>query len=257
MMMKKTLTLACLAVMVSTSVYANLAPTRTATGVISVDKNKPYRLEAEANYSVNKTKSDVDNTKKENLSALVLYQRQAGVWGHEIRAEAISSNDNTSSDNTEQYYLSGKGLRRTSDSVYQFVKVSGEKDLGSAYDYQLTAVAGLGMDVIKDKQQHLSVEVGAGGRHSKERYAPRDTTNELIGSVAGFYEYQVNPSVRFNQDLSYEFGQETKTLRSRTALSADLTKNLAGVASYNIKDLRSDAGDSRTSLMSLGVRYKH
>lgn len=255
-MMKKIILMGLLA-LASGSAFADLAPSRTATGTIAVDANKPYRLEAEAGYSVYQTKSDSSaKTKKENLNVLILGQRQVGKWGQEIRAEAISSNDDSATSNTEQYYLSGKLLHRSSPTVYQFAKVSAEKDLGSAFDYQASAIAGIGKDIIKDQKQHLSVELGAGARYSKERYAPKDTHTEAIGSIAGFYQYQVNSAVRFNQDLSYEFGKDTRTLRSRTALSADLTNKISAVASYNIKDLKADAGDSRTSLLSLGVRYK-
>lgn len=255
--MQKICILACLLAVTSMPAFA-LGPTRTATGSISVDQNKPYRLEVDVGYSVYKSKSDAatTNSRKENLAAHVLFQRQAGVWGQEVRAEAITATDNTSTNNTEQYYLSGKLLHRSTDTIYEFAKLSAEKDLTSAYDYQITALAGVGMDVLKTKEQKLSVELGAGARHNKVDLTG-NTENEVIGSVAGFYQYQINPTVRFNQDLSYEFGQDSRTLRSRTALSADLTQKIAAVASYNLKDLKADVGDSRTSLMSLGVRYKH
>ncbi|MDO4223744.1 MAG: DUF481 domain-containing protein [Acinetobacter sp.] len=255
--MKKLLVVACALAVAAPAVYANnIGPTRTQPGTIKVD-NKDYRLEADVGYSIAQSKTEAATSNKENLSANVLFQRQKGVWGQEIRAQAIGSNDDTATSNVEQYYLSGKVLHRSSDSVYQFAQLAGEKDLQSAFDYQATALVGVGFDVFNNKQHKLSAEVGAGYRHSKERYTPFDAQNEAIGSVAGFYEYQINPAVRFNQDLSYEFGKESRTLRSRTALSADLTEKLAAVASYNVKDLRADAGDSRTSLATFGVRYKH
>ncbi|WLF83316.1 DUF481 domain-containing protein [Moraxella sp. ZY210820] len=254
--MKKITLLACLVTAVSGTAYAE-APTRLATGSISVDANKPYRLEADVGYSRTTTKNEASKSTKDNLAAHVLFQRQVGVWGQEVRASAISSHDDKSTDNTEQYYLSGKLLHRSSNTVYQFAQLTGEKDSSSAFDYQAAALAGIGFDIIKTQQQSLTAEVGAGVRHSKDRFAPKDTHNEAIGSVAAFYEYQINPMVRFNQDLGYEFGDKSRTLRSRTALSADLTKNFAAVASYNLKDVRADAGDSRTSLTSFGVRYKY
>lgn len=236
--------------------FANdLGPARAETGQITVEKD--YKLEADVGYLVNKSKSEGSSTTKENLAANILFQRQHGIWGQELVAQAVSTNDDSSVDNVERYLLSGKLMHRSSDTVYQFGKLTAEKDLSSAFDYQLTASIGLGKDIIKTETQSLAVEVGAGYRHSKQRYAPKDEIGEAIGTIAAFYQYQISPSVRFNQDVSYEAGSDTQTLRSRTALSADLTKSFAAVASYNIKDLRSDLGDSQDSLLSLGLRYKY
>ncbi|UXZ04939.1 DUF481 domain-containing protein [Moraxella nasicaprae] len=253
----KKLLVAAMALTTATTAFADLGPTRTQTGAVAVEAGKNFRLEGDVGFSVNQTKNDTSKTTKENLNANLLFQRQQGVWGQEVRAQAISSNDDASTTNTEQYYLSGKVLHRSSPTVYQFAQLAGEKDLGSAFDYQATATAGLGMDILKDSRQSLTAEIGAGYRHSKERYAPHDKHNEAIGTVAAFYEYQINPTVRFNQDLGYEFGKDSRTLRSRTSLSADLTDRIAGVASYSIKDISADSGDSRISLASFGIRYKH
>ena len=169
----------------------------------------------------------------------------------------MSSNTDDAENNVERYLLSGKLLHRSLDTVYQFAKLTAEKDLSSVFDYQLSLTGGVGKDFIKTDTQTLSAVIGAGYRHSKERAAPQDTLDEAIGEVAAFYQYQITPSVRFNQDLSYEYGDEAQTLRSRTALSADLTQSFAAVASYNIKDTSTDAGGSRDSLLSLGLRYKY
>ncbi len=233
----------------------DLAPTRTETGEIDVKKD--YRFEADLGYLVNNTESDGQSTTKENLNFHMLYQRQKEVWGQEVVAEAVSSNADDAENNLERYLLSGKLLHRSSETVYQFAKLTAEKDLSSAFDYQLILTGGVGKDFIKTNTQTLSAEIGAGYRHSKERAAPQDTLDEAIGTVAAFYQYQITPSVRFNQDLSYEYGNEAQTLRSRTALSADLTQSFAAVASYNIKDTSADAGDSRDSLLSLGLSYKY
>lgn len=240
----------------SSAVLADdLTPTRTETGEINVKKD--YRLEADLGYLVNNTTSDGESTTKENLNFHMLYQRQKEVWGQEVVAEAVSSNADDAENNVERYFLSGKLLHRSSETVYQFAKLTAEKDLSSAFDYQLSLTGGVGKDFIKTNTQTLSAEIGAGYRHSKERAAPQDTLDEAIGTVAAFYQYQITPSVRFNQDLSYEYGEEAQTLRSRTALSADLTQSFAAVASYNIKDTSADAGGSRDSLLSLGLRYKY
>lgn len=254
--MHRTHLFGCMLSIASSAVLADdLAPTRTETGAIDVKKD--YRLEADLGYLVNNTESDRESTTTENLNFHMLYQRQKEVWGQEVVAEAVSSNADDAENNVERYFLSGKLLHRSSETVYQFAKLTAEKDLSSAFDYQLSLTGGIGKDFIKTDTQTLSAEIGAGLHHSKERAAPQDTLDGAIGTVAAFYQYQITPSVRFNQDLSYEYGDEAQTLRSRTALSADLTQSFAAVASYNIKDTSADAGDSRDSLLSLGLRYKY
>lgn len=237
---------------------ADLGPTRANVGKIDVKQDKNYRLDGDLSYLLNSTKSNGESNKKQNLAANLLFQRQVGVWGQELRAEAVSANDNgNSGSNVERYMLSGKGLHRSSDTVYQFVKLQGDKDLSSNFDYQIGLTAGIGKDIFRNEKQNLTVEGGAGYRYSKERYAPRDDFNELIGTAGLYYQYNFNERVSFNQDLSYEFGDKAQILRSRSSVSAGLTDSISGLVSYQIKDTQADVGNSRDSLLSVGLRYNH
>ncbi|WP_353172132.1 DUF481 domain-containing protein [Acinetobacter rudis] len=247
-----------LLVTLSNLAFADLGPTRANTGKIDVKEGKNYRLDGDLSYLLNSTKSNGESNKKQNLAANLLFQRQAGVWGQELRAEAVSANDDGSSGtNVERYMLSGKALHRSSDSIYQFAKLQGDKDLSSKFDYQISLTAGIGMDILKDEKQNLTGEVGAGYRYSKERYAPHDDFNEAIGTVGLYYLYKFNERVNFNQDLSYEFGDKAQILRSRSSVSASLTDSISGLVSYQIKDTQADVGNNRDSLLSVGVRYTH
>lgn len=75
--------------------------------------------------------------------------------------------------------------------------------------------------------------------------------------LAGFYTYKISPDIKFNQDISFELGKDSQILRSRSALSADLTKKISAVASYSLKNVQADKGDNRDSLLSLGLRYRY
>ena len=240
----------------STLTYADLGPTRTDAGKVEIKENKSYRLEGDLSYLLNSTKSNSESNTKENLAANLLFQRQVGVWGQEVRAEAVSANDDgDSGKKVERYMLSGKLLHRSTDTIYQFAKLQGDKDLSSNFDYQVSLTAGLGIDILKDEKQTLTAEAGAGYRYSKERYEPYDDFNELIGTLGAYYQYNFNERVKFNQDLSYEFGDKSQILRSRTSLSAGLTDSISGLVSYQIKDTKADVGDSRDSLLSVGLKY--
>lgn len=236
--------------------FADLGPTRNQTGKIEIKDNKPYRLEGDLSYLLNSSKSEGSTNTKTNLAANVLFQRQVGVWGQELRAEAVSANDNKdSSKGVERYMLSAKGLHRSSDTVYQYVKLQGDKDLSSSLDYQIALTGGYGFDLIKTDKQMLTAELGAGYRYSKERYNPYDTFNELIGVAGAFYQYNFNDRVKFNQDISYEFGDKSQILRSKSSLGASLTDSVSGIVSYQLKDTQADSGNSRDSLVTVGVKY--
>lgn len=254
--MRKILILSALATLTTATAFAApTAPSRTGIGSIQIDEGKPFRLEGDLGYLLNNSKStDGSSSSKENLTARILFQRQVGVWGQEVVANATSTHDD-SSDNIERYLLAGKLLHRSTDTVYQFGKINAEKDLSSAFNYQISTTGGVGLDILKDEKQSLSTEVGAGYRFSEKKAGGNN--NEIIGTVAAFYQYQITPSVRFNQDLGYDYGQDSQTFRSRTALTTDLTQHFSAFASYNLNDIKADAGDSRDSLLSLGLHYKY
>lgn len=256
--MRKILIATALTTLASATFAADLAPTRTGIGSIQIDEGKPFRLESEVGYLLSNTKSNTGtSTKKTNFTGRALFQRQVGIWGQEVLANVISANADDGTDSTERYLLAGKLLHRSTDTIYQFGKLTAEKDLSSAFDYQASLTGGVGFDLIKDEKQSLSTEIGAGYRFSKEKVEPRDSKNELIGTAAAFYQYQITPTVRFNQDLGYEYGQDSQTFRSRTALTTDLTQHFSAFASYNIKKINADIGNSHDSLLSLGLNYKY
>lgn len=256
--MRKILIATILTSLTATAFAAPTAPARTGIGSIQIDEGKPFRLESDLGYLISNTKSNNgSSTSKENLTARILFQRQAGVWGQEVVFNAVSAHDDSATNNIERYLVAGKLLHRSTDTVYQFAKINAEKDLSSAFQYQITTTGGVGFDILKDEKQSLSTEVGLGHRLSKERAAPQDATNELVGTVAAFYQYQITPDIRFNQDLGYDYGQDSQTFRSRTALTADLTKHFSAFGSYNMNRITADAGNSRDSLLSLGLHYKY
>mgnify|MGYP000178569541 CR=1 FL=1 len=122
---------------------------------------------------------------------------------------------------------------------------------------QIALTGGIGLDLIKTQKQSLTTELGAGYRHSKERDFPYADLHELIGTLGLYYQYQFNDTVRFNQDLGYEFGDESQVLRSRSSISANLTETISAVMSYQLKDTLADSGNSRDSLLSVGMKYSY
>lgn len=239
------------------SAYAGiLEPKRTDPGAITVDKD--FRLETDLGYLVNNSSSKNGSSKQDNLTAHILFQKKSDDWGQELIADAVSTHGNSSAQNIERYYLSGKILHRSSNVVYRFGKITAEKDLTSIFDHQITTSIGWGVDVLKSDKVSLSLEMGGGYRYSQmQESEDGKAMHEGTGTLAGFYIYQISPDIQFNQDISFELGKDSKVLRSRSALSADLTKKISAVASYSIKNVQADEDNNRDSLLSLGLRYRY
>ncbi len=238
------------------SMAADLGPVRQAPAAIKLDKD--YNLQVDAGYLFNESKnSDGSKTSKQNLTGSVLLQRGSGVWGQELRIDAVNTNDDSSDNNIERYLLSGKVSHHQTASVYQFVKLQWEKDLSSSFDYQASLTGGFGYDFIRDDKQSLSGELGVGYRNSKDSEPPRHDNNEAIGTAALFYERAITPTLKFQQDLGYEYGEEAGVFRSKTALSAAINSHFAAQAGYQLKQVNAGLGNSRDSFVSLGLKYIH
>ena len=236
--------------------HADLGPARQAPAEIKTDKD--YNLQVDAGYLLNESKSsDGSRSSKQNLNGALLIQRMSGVWGQELRAETVNTSDNTSNNNIERYLLAGKVSHHQSVTTYQFAKLQWEKDLSSSFDYQASLTGGLGYDFMKDEQQSLSGELGVGYRNSRDSEVPKQENNEAIGTAALFYERAITPSLKFQQDLGYEYGDASGIFRAKTALSAAINSHFAAQAGYQLKQVNADLGNSRDSFVSLGLKYTH
>lgn len=216
------------------------------------------QLEADLSYLLNSAKADGSTSdRKQNLTANVLWKRMQGVWGQEIKAQAVSSQSNQHNDDLERYLLSGKLMHQQTPSIYQFAKLQLEKDLNTVFDYQATLSAGVGYDFIRDDLQVLTGELGAGVRHNNFKDQAQNDTQELVGTAAVHYERKLTDTTRFVQDLGYEYGEDASILRSKSEVSVAISKQISGVVSYQIKDTMADAADSRDTVMAVGIKYKH
>ncbi len=225
-----------------------------AEDMIKVDKD--YKLDADLSYLLNTTESGGTSDTKQSFSGHIVYQRMYGDWGQELKASAVSSSDNHSTDSVEQYLASGK-MTHSEGSFYEFGKLQWEKDLSSAFDYQTSLTVGLGKELYRDDLQFLTGEIGAGVRYEVNRLPPQDATAEAIGTVAAHYERQLLPTTRFTQDLGFDYGSSSNTIRSRSALSVTMTDKLSGLVSFDYKKINADLGSSSTTLTAIGLKYSY
>ncbi len=244
----KKLTLMILGLGICATSYATEAP---------ITVTKDYNLDADLSYLLsNSSQPDGTSTDQQSVAGHIDYKRMVGVWGQEIKAEAIGSNSNTSTSNVERYLVAGKMIH-SEGSYYEFGKLQWEKDRSSSFDYQTSLTAGLGSELYRDEIQFFNGELGLGVRYDKNSLPPHDGNTEAIATVAAHYERKLTPTVNFSQDLGYDYGSSTNTFRSRSALSLTMTEHLSGLFSYDYKKISADLGDSHSSLTAFGLKYSY
>lgn len=225
-----------------------------AEDMIKVDKD--YKLDADLSYLLNTTESGGSSDTKQSFAGHIVYQRMYGDWGQELKASAVSSSDNHSTDRIEQYLASGK-MTHSEDTFYEFGKLQWEKDLRSAFDYQIALTLGLGKELYRDDIQFLTGEIGTGVRYEVDRLPPQDTATEAVGTVAAHYERQLLPTTHFTQDVGFDYGSSSNTIRSRSAFSVTMTDKLSGLVSVDYKKINADLGSSSSTLTAVGLKYSY
>ncbi len=223
----------------------------------AISVKKDYDLDADLSYLLNSSSEGTDATQQQSVAAHLDYKRMIGTWGQEVKAEAVGSNSNHSTDNVERYMLAGKMMHSEDTGYYEFAKLQWEKDHGSAFDSQTAFTLGLGSVLYRDDIQHLTGEVGLGARHDIDRIPPHASTTEAIATVAAHYERKLTATVNTSLDLADDYGSTSNTARIHAELSMAINARLSGLFSYDYKKIAAQRGDSHAALTSFGLKYSH
>ena len=196
------------------------------------------------------------SSEKETIKGLVAGKYLHHRWTHELKLEALNESDGSTGQRTSERYLAQeKSSWNFTERDFLFYKMQVEKDQQSSWDYQAFAALGYGHIFIKTDTMYLSTELGAGTRHSKDDLTG-NTTDEALGNAALKYEWKFRPGARFNEDIALEVGEDNTVLRTRTALTFDLTQVINLSMAYETKraDGPSNIDDTMTSV-GLGYRF--
>lgn len=210
----------------------------------------PFSGEVDAAYL-----KSTGSSNKETIKGRVDTQYKVNAWTHQFKAEGLNESDNDTGEHTTERYLAmEKSSWNFTDRDYLFGKVQWEKDLQTEYDYQAFFAVGYGRQIIKTDTMFLSSDLGAGVRYNKID-ATGESDSEALGNFALKYEWNFRKGGRFNEDLSVETGQSGTVLRTRTALTFDLTDVLGLNLAYETK---SDSGPSEVAdtLTTVGLNYR-
>lgn len=194
------------------------------------------------------------SSNQETLRGYSSLRRQSGVWAHELRLEGINeSSADTGLRTRERYFALEKTSWNFTPRDYLFLKPQYEKDLQTAYEYQLQAALGYGHQFLKSDALLLTADLGAGLRHSKAN-ASGDSSDEGVASAALKFEWKFRPGAKFTEDVGIDSGRASTIARTRTALFFDLTTVFGIVVAH---ETRHDDGpvSLNDSITSVGLSY--
>ena len=192
--------------------------------------DEPQGLGGEAELGVVSTSGNT-NTRSINGKAKMRYL--SGPWRHEVRAEGLRTSDG-STITAERYLLAGKSDYHFRPHDYLFATARYEDDRFSGYDYQLSEALGYGHRTLDQPDLTLDLEIGAGGRHSKEQGGTRK--DEAILRGAAKLGWDISPTARFTEDLLAEAGRDNTYTESVTALKVKINGNFAMKLSLTVKN---------------------
>jgi len=188
------------------------------------------------------------NTNTRSVNAKLRLRYLSGPWRHEGRLEGLRTSDGDTV-TAERYLANGKSDYRFNPTDYVFASVRYEDDRFSGYDYQLSEAAGYGRRMLDGERVTLDLEIGAGGRHSRETGGRQRDEGILRGAAK--LGWAISATTRFTEDLLVESGESNTYTESVSALRVKINSRFALKLSMTVKH-NSDvpAGVEKTDTMS-------
>jgi len=155
------------------------------------------------------------------------------VWRNNLTANMFYSSDGELK-TAEKYFISGQSNYTYSKHMSLFARGSYEDDRFSGFEYQGTAIVGLGRRFLQETPtMTMDIEGGVGIRGFQEEGSASDS--EGIVRVMGKYVWNFREKSRFSQELSSDIGDQFSVSKSITNLTAQLMGNFAINLGYTVK----------------------
>lgn len=174
-------------------------------------------------------------------------------WTNQIDGLLLSAKDLMARTRTERYLMQTKSSKDFTTMNYAYLSAQWENDSTSIYNFQANLNTGYGHYFIKDDHEHLSLELGAGERHSEPVNAA--PVNDLIGKASLHYRRQLNDLVKFTQRASIESGRVDRVVRSFSELKTSISKKMAAAVSYDFKSDDANGG-TRAGITGFSLSYQ-
>lgn len=172
------------------------------------------------------------NTDSANLNAKASFGYIARPWRHALVLRALkgSTDDETTS---EEYEIAEQTDYTFGDNHYLFGALNYSTNRFAGYDRRTTEVFGYGRRLLDSERHTLDLQLGAGGRQT--RVVDGTYRREGIVQVAGGYVWNFDENAHFSQQLRVDHGSENTFSESITAVTANLTGEMALSISYTVK----------------------
>jgi putative salt-induced outer membrane protein len=174
------------------------------------------------------------NTQAESANAVLDMSLLEGVWKHVLAAERW-----------EAQWQSNYNI---SKDLFAFGGLRYEHDMFSGFQYQGSATAGIGYQILNTAATKLSVQVGAGDRDERPELLTKNPGGAVIGRlplasnndaiVTGglTYSQQLTATTNLSDTALLESGADDTLLTDTVALTVKVSNKLALSLGYNLQD---------------------
>lgn len=176
--------------------------------------------------------ANTGNTDSASLNAKTSFGYLAKPWRHALTLRAVKgSTDGVTT--AEEYEAAEQSDYTFSENNYVFGALNYSTNRFAGYERRATEVIGYGRRLLDTEAHTLDLQIGAGGRQT--RLTDGTEQNEPIVQFAGGYMWNFSDNANFSQQVKVEDGDQNTFSESITAVTANLTGDLALSISYTVK----------------------
>ena len=173
------------------------------------------------------------NTDSQTLIGKLNIAKEDAQWKHSAGASFLyGKQDDVES--ARRYEVFGSSGYRLSPRSYVLGSARNERDHFTANEYQWTAAIGYGFEAIKNKDTHLTFEVGPGYRWAKLQDL-REHKNEAIARGFIDFGHKLTETTSVYNTLLIEAGSDNTYARNDLGLLVKMTDALALKAGVEVR----------------------
>jgi len=202
------------------------------------------------------------NSKTQSIAAKAKAEKTVGDWRHDAKFEALNTSGEDSNEqffrSAERYLFGYKLAYEFSERDYAFGELNHERERFSGYKYRTNGLLGYGRELMKTDTLKLNGEVSVGARKSsfEERSG---TETEKVVKLLGNLGWAISETATFNEELSFDIGDDSTISKSISSLSVKINSDLAMKLSYTYRNTsKVPAGNEKTdteTVMTLVYSY--
>ncbi len=172
------------------------------------------------------------NSKTTNINGGLNLNFSKEAWENVLNATAqLTTSDGIT---TQQQYFAQNQTNYHFGCNFIFANANYTQNRFSPYDYQFVGSVGYGRTLLDTHKTNLTLQLGPGIRRNsiKQTNQPSMTENHLIGTSALNLSWKITDTVVFTENITYNYGDPYDYLKTITALTNKIIRNLGVQISY-------------------------